>query len=164
MPFITEQLLEEAALALNDSEMVYEQAVAALQDKQPILFAYFFTENFQALTPQERDYLFYLLLVVWEAMGRAGVSAPRITEQQLSTAEEYNWGILEQSRAKGFHQRLDPFFQGYPQEDLLAFAEDALAEDEEGQATTTEGREAMFISLKTAIDCLAQVPLPDARP
>ncbi|MCB0570760.1 MAG: hypothetical protein KDC66_13385 [Phaeodactylibacter sp.] len=159
LSFISEQHIEEAAMGLNASETALEQAMAAFQEQQPILFSYFFTENFQAFTEEEKEYILYLVLVIWEAFRRAGAPGTKATEQQLAAAEEYNWGLMEQSRAKDFHQRLGLFFQGYPQEDLLAFVEDALAEDEEDDIVTPEGREAIFISLKTAIDCLAGITL-----
>ena len=161
MAFISEQQIDEAASALNDSEAAYQKALSSFQEKQPVLLSYFFTENFQAFTQAEKEYLLYLLLIIWEAFRRSGASAPLITEPQLAAAEEFNWNLMEQSRARGFHQRLDAFFHAYPQEDLLAFAEDALGEDEEEQIVTPEGREAMFICLKTAIDCLVQAPQPD---
>jgi len=49
---------------------------------------------------------------------------------------------------------LDIFFKDYPQEDLLAFAEDALTEDDDSPVTA-EGREPMMVFLKTAIDVMA---------
>lgn len=161
MPFISEQIIEEAALELNASEAAYEAALAAFQEQQPVLFSYFFTENFQAFTEQEKDYILYLALVIWQAFRRAGAPPGRASEQQISAWEEYNWSLMEQNRPRSFHQRLDVFFQAYPQEDLLAFVEDALAEDDEEDIVTPEGREAIFISLKTALDCLAGLPLPE---
>ena len=54
--------------------------------------------------------------------------------------------------AKKFRERLDVFFQDYFQEDLLAFVEDSLSEEEE-EMVTKIGREPMFVALKTIIDC-----------
>ncbi|MCO6476614.1 MAG: hypothetical protein J5I94_08325 [Phaeodactylibacter sp.] len=156
MKFISEHLIGQAAELLNASEENYERTVEEMQAAQPVLLSYFFTENFEVFTRKEQEYLFYLLLVAWRAITLSGEDLPPVTEQQLAQAEEENWEQLQGVRAKGFHERLNVFFEGYPQEDLLAFAEDALAEEEAEEAplVTQEGREALFVSLKSAIDCL----------
>ena len=159
MKFISERLIEQAAELLDVSEESYEQTVGEIEQEQPVLLSYFFTENFQVFTQNEKEYLFYLMLVIWKAAGLSGENIPTITEQQLSEAEDYNWEQLQRAKGKGFHERLNVLFDNYPQEDLLAFAEDALAEEEEDEEegmplVTQEGREAIFISLKSAIDCL----------
>jgi len=46
---------------------------------------------------------------------------------------------------------MDIFFKNYFQEDLLAFVEDSLIEEEEGLVTKV-GREPMFVALKSIID------------
>ena len=55
--------------------------------------------------------------------------------------------------AKRFRDRMDIFFENYSQEDLLAFVEDNLVEDEDS-LVTKEGREPMFVALKSVIDIL----------
>ena len=157
MKFISENLVEQAAELLNASEESYERAVEEMEEEQPVLLSYFFTEDFQVFTQSEKEYLFYLMLVVWKAVSLGGESIPAITEQQLSQAEDSNWEQMQGVKAKGFHERLNVFFDNYPQEDLLAFVEDALSDEEDDDAilVTKEGREALFVSLKSVIDCLA---------
>ncbi|MCB0594011.1 MAG: hypothetical protein H6557_16815 [Lewinellaceae bacterium] len=157
MKFISENLVEQAAELLNASEESYERAVEEMEEEQPVLLSYFFTEDFQVFTQSEKEYLFYLMLVVWKAVSLGGESIPAITEQQLSQAEDSNWEQMQGVKARGFHERLNVFFDNYPQEDLLAFVEDALSDEEDDDAilVTKEGREALFVSLKSAIDCLA---------
>ena len=48
---------------------------------------------------------------------------------------------------------MDVFFENYQQEDLLAFVEDSLIDDED-EIVTKVGREPMFVALKSIIDCL----------
>jgi hypothetical protein len=158
MRFISEKLIEQAAERLNASESAYEQAIDALRVQQPVLLSYFFTEDFQAFTQKEKEYLLYLLLIIWEACRINGEPLALISEEQVSQAEELNWELFQGAAGQGFHQKAGLCFEGYAQEDLLAFAEDALVEDEgeEEALVSPEGREAMFISLKTAIDCLSQ--------
>lgn len=72
-------------------------------------------------------------------------------------AEEKNWELLEAgTSAQSFRERLDVFFEKTSQEDLLAFVEDALSDSEDG-LTTKEGREVVFVFLKSVIDCLEAV-------
>jgi len=77
-----------------------------------------------------------------------------ITEEALSIAEETNWGKMQEVSAKKFRERLDVFFSSTSQEDLLAFIEDALLDEEEG-ILSKEGREPIFIILKSIIDALS---------
>jgi hypothetical protein len=79
-----------------------------------------------------------------------------VSEDEIGEAEEKNYEILESSTAKKFRDRLDPFFEGYEQEELLAFAEEAVLEDEDDpdSVVTKEGREPIFITMKTLIDVL----------
>lgn len=158
MKFIDESLIEAAAEAVGGAEeKEQEQMVESLRQAQPALLAYFFTEGFQVFTQSEKEYMLYLLLVLWKAIELSGEEAPEVTAEQLSEAEDENWAKMQESKSKQFHEKLNPFFEQCPQEDLLAFVEDALAEDEEEETemVSREGREAIFISLKSAIDCLA---------
>lgn len=78
-----------------------------------------------------------------------------VTEEKLGEAEEKNWELMNEVTAKRFRDRLDRFFEQYPQEDLLAFIEDALADDEDGESIVSpESREPIFIALKSMIDGL----------
>ena len=156
MKFIGQGLIEQAAELLDGSEESYEQAITEMEKEQPVLLSYFFTDNFKVFTQKDNEYILYLILVIWKALGLSGERVPDVTELQLSQAEGHNWERLQGVKAKGFHERLNVFFDNYPQEDLLAFVEDALAEEEEEEMplVTKEGREAIFVSLKSAIDCL----------
>ena len=63
---------------------------------------------------------------------------------------------MDASNAKNFRDRLNEFFEGSDQEDLLAFAEEAVLEDEDDPESivTKEGKEPIFIALKTMVDVL----------
>ena len=75
---------------------------------------------------------------------------------EVENAEERNWTILKLAKGRDFQERLNAFFEDHPEkEDLLSFIEDALLEDEDSPVTA-EGREPLFVSLKTVIDCLLE--------
>jgi hypothetical protein len=154
MVFITEQQLDDAVSVLQDDETIHERLVTELSEVQPAVFAFLFTENTDLFTAYEKEYLLFVLLTLWQAI-RTGVDIHDMDEidaEELSIAEEKNWVLLESTEAKRFRDRLDVFFKDNKQTDLLAFVEDMLL-DEEDELLTKEGREPMFVLLKSIIDC-----------
>lgn len=154
MQQITEATIDQVAESLNQSESAYEAAVEGLRSEQPVLLALLFSENFEVFTRREREFLLYALLVIWQSVKAVDAGRPALTGQQLSQAEEGNWERLQGVQAHRFRERLDLFFENYPQEDLLAFVEDAILAGLEDGLITDEGKEPMFVSLKSVIDCL----------
>lgn len=152
MKFINEEQIDLASEQLETSEQAFVHSLEDLRQHQPIVFSFLLSENLEALTIPERDYMFYLLAILWQAVRDELPPGKTITEEALGEAEEQNWTLLQASKSKRFRERLDPFFEDYPQEDLLAFLEDALIDEEEG-LLTREGREPIFISLKSILDC-----------
>lgn len=157
MKFVDEQQIDQAATELEASPETFEAAVKAMQEEQPILLAYNFSESFKAFTEAEQQYFLYLMLVLWKAVHTVNGPVPQVDLTRLSELEEHNWDTIQSSTGKTFRERLDPFFEDYDQEDLLAFAEDALTQDEDGEEVVSrEGQEALFVSLKTVIDALTE--------
>jgi hypothetical protein len=95
---------------------------------------------------------------LWQSVEKVHGKLPPLSKNALEAAEEANWESLESVTAKRFRDRMTPFFEGYDQEDLLAFVEDSLTEDEEDteNVVTKEGREPMFVALKSVIDALTK--------
>ncbi len=154
MKFVSENVLDRIVERFDDSDAEYEKAVEAFQKAQPVLFSYLFSEDFDVFTAEEREYMLLLSTIMHQAIVSENGEQPPINEKQLGEAEEKNWEVMQGITVKKFEERLDSFFQNYPQEDLLAFVEDALADDEEDPIVTKEAREAMFITLKTVVDCM----------
>jgi hypothetical protein len=155
MKFISETEIETVASSIEDNEELFESLIEEMEASQPILLGYCFSENTLAYTRPEQSLLLYLTIVIWKATQQAHETIPVVTEEQISLQEEKNWETFHSSKAKDFRDRLNPFFEGYFQEDLLAFVEDALVEgEEEEDVVTVEGRPALFVSLKTVIDTL----------
>ncbi len=152
--FISEDMIDAVVLKLETAD--FEQEVAIFGEKQPVLLGYVLSEDFELLTNEEREWLLYLVLVLYQAIESGDKKIGPLSKNDLETAEEANWARLETVTAKRFRDRMTPFFEGYPQEDLLAFVEDSLTEDEEDTENflTKEGREPMFVALKSVIDVL----------
>ena len=153
---ITEQTIEQEANKLDASTENYELAIAELTRDQPYILAYFFSDAFRMLTPEEQSYMLYLGLVVWKSIQTQGTTTSQITEDQIGQAEEKVWEIMELTSNKKFRERLDPFFDNTEEEDLLAFIEDSLVTDAEDKDDflTKAGREMIFVGLKTVMNCL----------
>ena len=154
IPFISEEIIDHCSDRLSDTDKYYTDAIENMKNQQPILLSYLLSENFRMLTQEEKDYMLYLALVIWESVQQVQISLGGIETEDIEAKEEINWQILNESKARMFKERLDGFFKNTKQEDLLAFVEDALVEDEEEQIVTKEGKELLFIGLKTVIDCL----------
>lgn len=153
-PFVSEIIINQVANQLSDSEEHYTDIVKEFKEKQPILLSYLLSDNFKLLTKDEQAYLLYLALVVWQATQTVQATTLPIDTQLIEKKEEANWENLHSSNARRFRERLDGFFDNTSQEDLLAFLEDALMEEEEDHFVTKEGKELLFIGLKTVVDCL----------
>lgn len=157
MQFIDEDTIDEVAVMLGVSEEAREAAIESLRAEQPVLLAYLFSENFGVFLSHEREYILFLVLVIVESIKEKTEQAlPEISEEMLGEAEENNWTKVQNVSAQRFRERLDIFFEETEQEDLLAFIEDALIDEEEG-LLSKEGREPIFITLKSIIDALQQL-------
>lgn len=156
MLFIDEKTIDLAIDAISDSDERYDAALASIESQQAELMAYLFAEDEATFNDEEKDFLLYLLLIIWESVrGKVENIAP-VPASVISDVEEAIWEQLEGSVGKKFRERLDPFFEATKQEDLLAFIEDALLDDDD-TPVTKEGREPMFVALKAVIDCLDQL-------
>lgn len=150
---ITEQTIDQMADRLSESEGAFEASLEEMRQAQPVLLSYLFTETFEPFTSREQEFILFLAIVIHQSILATLGERPAVSEEQISKAEEHNWQLLQDVKAKRFHERLDVFFEASPQEDLLAFIEDAFS-DETDEYVTREGREAAFVSLKSIIDCL----------
>ena len=155
MEFVSEVLIERKVEEVSAST---EDVLFAFRQMQPVLYAWLMSEQFRLLTEAERELLLFTALVLWSAIRAGGGGEDLVEEKQIGEREERNWALWEQTGGGAFRHRLDPFFEGYPQEDLLAYVEDSLLLSEEQKenelGVTPEGRPLLFISLKTLIDVL----------
>lgn len=157
MQFISESIIDQNAAAIG-AEEDFSDYVQGLKEEQPALLAYLFSESFELLTQAEKEYTIFLTLVIWESIMELHPEQDKIEPIDIEKAEDANWEQLATSNAKDFRDKLNTFFENTEQEDLLAFIEDALTQDEE-EIITKEGQEYIFIALKTIIDCLNNVAI-----
>jgi hypothetical protein len=153
MNFVSEKVIDGVIGYLDNNQPQLESMVQQLHEKQPVVFGYIFSENLTILHQEEREFVLFLLLIIINASEKVNGEFPLIEVKDFEVAEEQNWSLLEGTGAKSFRDRLDVFFEQTDQEDLLAFVEDALSDSEDGLASK-EGREVVFVFLKSVIDCL----------
>ncbi len=157
MKFVSEEVIDRIIEQLEDySDEQYEQRMEAFAEAQPVVVAWLFSDQFDLLNEDEKGYLQYLALITWSANQEVNGPLGAVSEDEIGQAEEANYALLESSKAQDFRDRLNAFFEGSDQEDLLAFAEEAVLEeeDEPEALVTKEGREPVFIALKTLVDVL----------
>ena len=152
MQFIPETIIDQQYSQIAKDEK-RTAAIQSLKAQQPAILAYLFSESFELLTQNEKEYTMFLVLVVWASISEVHPEQKQIDPKMIEKAEDKNWELLKDVKAGNFRDKLDIFFENTSQEDLLAFVEDALVQDED-EMVTKEGREYIFVALKTIIDCL----------
>lgn len=125
-------------------------------ESQPHVAAWLLGDGFDVLTEDEQDYMFFLATSVYLAVKSKVEQMPVLDGESLRNAEERNWSLLEGVKAKSFQDRITVLFEDSDQEDLLAFVEDSLAEDDvfQDDVTTPVGREPIFVAMKSLIDAM----------
>lgn len=159
---ITEATIDKVLEKFESQAVDYEEAVREFANQQPALFSYLIGDNEGVFSQDEEDFLLYLALAIYKSVEEEkSADMPVISEDEITEAEEANWTLMESSKDADFNKRLDVFYEKSNEEDLMAFVEDAItgeAENEEGETftMTPEGREPMFVALKTVIDVLTE--------
>jgi hypothetical protein len=144
----------DVAIELLGDEALFRRKSANLITTQPSIIAYLESEGFQILSNEEKDLMWYCILVIIEAIIQSEEEVESILLEEIEEAEEMNYSKVGDKNLK-FSDVADIMFDGYEEEDLLAFVEDTLIPDEE-EFPTPVGRKVLFISLKTLIDALRQ--------
>lgn len=152
---INQEAIEAIMLRLQTTPDLFSALLDGLERDQPAIINWIFSESFDILNEEEKQYFLFLSLVIIVSISEQLVIEDVIGPKTIELAEEKNWEIFTSQSSKVFREKINVFFDAYPQEDLLAFVEDALEMEHEDQVVTTIGRPPMFIALKTLIDLLA---------
>ncbi len=121
-------------------------------DRQQPFVQYLTSEAFNALSPEERDILLFVNMIVYHAVTRH--REVQLDMSDYERIEEANWSkVNNEMPNKSWGEKLDLFFEDYPEEDLLSFVEDMTIADEEDRITEI-GRECVFVTAKSYIDCI----------
>lgn len=150
---VTEATIEQIIDHYDNVEEAYINALAEIMDTQPALLAFLNQESVDILLEEEKDILWYIILVIYNSIDKSQQDMVVITDEKLSENEEKNWALFQIQERGSFRDKITAFFENYHEEDLLAFVEDTLELEEESPMTTV-GREVIFIAAKSVIDTL----------
>lgn len=147
-------IIDEITEELSASEKAMTHTLDLMNEEQPVLLAYLFSETFDVFTEREQAFIVFLSAVIWKSIYQVYGPQDEVTEDAIGQAEDHNWELLNSVKARQFRDRLTVFFEEFPEaEELLAFVEDAVLADDDSPVTK-EGREPIFVSLKAFVDCL----------
>lgn len=154
MKFISEELIDKVVVQLEQDEALYDIWLSKYSEDQEDVFVFYQSENFSLLLQEEYDLLIFMTIVLFESSHQSGSEVEHVNIQDFEKNEEKNWEIFQESAAKDFRDKITPFFDSTNQEDLLAFVEDTLVLEEEDVKVTAVGREVLFLTLCSLIECL----------
>ena len=115
----------------------------------PDIRDYLLIETINNLLEDERSLFYFCLATLTECLP-AAFPQTELELDKLISMEEDNWSKRDKYRS--WEDSLNAYFDNYPEEDLLAFVEDMLVDDDDQQLSTA-GKEIIFISCKSLIDC-----------
>ena len=151
---ILEKTIEQVILELAEKPEVFESEIQQILEEQEGVAAFILSEGFKLLQDEEYDLFTYLMLVIIKSF-QAEKAVPNIPIETIETIEEKNWDVFSNMGSKPFKEKLDVIFKAYPEEELLAFVEDAIQNDDDSTLSSV-GREIIFVAEKTLIDAFHQ--------
>lgn len=153
---IKENTIESIVERYDSGKKSYENDLQDVMEKYPMITGFILQESNEVLTEEEKDLHWFITTIIIQAIESEGIQLA-LSDKKLQENEEQNWVIYEQTKAGSFYDKVSPLFEGYPQEDLLAFVEDMVQIDDENpddNKITKIGREVIFMSAKSIIDLL----------
>ena len=128
--------------------------------EQPFVLAYLLAIGERDFNPDEAQLLVYLGTVVWQIFDRSSRQLAKVNGDVLDRTEKSNAKMLEYLEGEseaGFVETVRGLLGGYNQVEVLRYVINALMEEpEEGCDIRGDNMGAMFIHLKTVIDCFDQ--------
>ena len=150
---ITEQAIDHLIETMDTSPEGINQFWSKFESSSPELTYYIINVDQSILTEEEYGHMVFAAMVIMGAFLSAESEAKMIdVSEEISKIEDQNWSVLDAQKGD-FREKLNIFFKDYPEEDLLAFVEDMLIDDD-ASGMTQVGREVIFIKLKSIIDFL----------
>ncbi|MBK6565997.1 MAG: hypothetical protein IPG18_12545 [Saprospiraceae bacterium] len=152
MEFISEVKIEQIIQKYEETDN-FEKDLNELKNENPLLLEFISEERLELLKKEEQALLEFMTVVIYSATKSSINNIPKIKGLVLEEAEEKNYELWENAGKKSQKTAFDVYFDGYAQEDLLAFVEDSLQQDDENPVTTV-GIELIAVSTKSIIDAL----------
>ena len=147
---VTEQIIDKTLDLLHTGEN-FDDSSIILIDEHPEVIAYLDSESFDILIEEEKDVLWYCLVVLYTAIKDGKDHLQQRDVKEIEAKEEENYEVLGDNNMK-YSEMCNLLFEDTKEEDLLAFIEDFLVPDEDEDDITPTGRKVLFITLKTMVD------------
>lgn len=159
---ITAAQIDEIAEQVNDYTSNQIQVIFnQIYKRQPALYNYLFSKDTTIFNQQEKELLYYVVLVIWQTMAKLLTIPQRIAAKKIDTIQDANWKVIEnlpnRLSTQSLEMFLDSFFDNHPQEELVGLIIDMLDESEETEKVLTkESIIPIFVLLKTMVDSLVK--------
>lgn len=139
---IEEKYIQEYLDALAEAE----PSKSSLNEE---LLIYLESEMFSSLSTSEKNTLIFCCEVIQESYKLKHHELPPFSFDTFSEYEEINWTLREEKDS--WEETKNEFFKDFNEEDLLAFVEDILVDDEDNDLSMIS-KEFIFITCKSYID------------
>lgn len=146
---IPEKDIDQIINALQEKD--FDEELLLFKTENPLLHAYLLNDQYDLLTEDEYAVFWFGAMVIVKSFKAQGFSMTLSDPKILEDIESGNWALLENAKPQAFSQKINIFFENTKQEDLLAFVEDSLVDDDE-MPISSASREIIFISLLSIID------------
>ena len=153
MNMISEAQIEQAIQYFDAEPTLVITKVKELAQEQPNLNPFIFQDAYAVLTKDEQEYLLYIILILYQSIKEESEVLEPMSSKDLQEAEEANWTLWEGEKAKNIQDKNSVLFENTDQEELLAFVEDMVLDDEESELSKV-GQEIAMVVGKTLIDVL----------
>ncbi len=150
---IQESTIERILSRLESGADDFALEIQDFAHAQPALMTYLTDEENDIFTEGEREILLFGAIVIYQSITDERVEPEPASGTIIGQAEEANYQLIGEGRGS-FRDRITPFFEQSPEEELLAFAEDLLIGGEDEDQISNEAREPLFVTLKTVVDVL----------
>ena len=154
-PMIQEETIDACIELVADSQQDW---LRLMSEKQPVLASYLTSEDHEAFSEGETQYLYYLAVMIWMCFDRTYPEMAEVDEETLALREEQNWNRVDSLRPASLKNIVDRIMPDYPEQELLFYLEDALQMDEEDpeHPVTRAGQIPLFVTLLSISDVLSE--------
>lgn len=146
-------MITEAQIEETIAQMEAEEFQDDFAQTQTIFWNYLNSDGFSGLTEKERQMMFFVHSTIYHTCKKQMEEMLAFDIEEFQHHEDQNWALREE--VANVTEAIDQYFDGFVEEDLLAFVEDMLVIDEESEITEL-GKEVIFITAKSYIDFIAQ--------
>ena len=137
MKTVSPEIIDQVDLWLDDleDEHHFERLMDQLSEDQPILFAYLMTMGESDFNDDEKELMFFLGLVIWQAMLKANPSLKELSETRLEKVQADNVSVLElttEDPETDLEAAFRAMLSNYNQPNLLEYVIDVLFSPDNG--------------------------------